>query len=266
MTRTKAPSMQWYPGDWQRDFGVRSCSLAARGLWREMLDVMHDGEPRGTMQVGRKIISDPAEIGAMVGAKPGEDVAAMLAELEAADVFSRNESGAIYSRRMVRDSYISEVRRASGSKGGEVAQAKLRGKTEETPADAVAEEKKAEEKREELPTALDTEAFRAAWELWRQYRVERHLAAWKPLTIRTQLAKLAELGEARAIAAIDHSIAQAYQGIYEPKAQATGGKGFAPIPCARCGGKKYIETPSPNGGWTMYKEPCKRCQGTGVAA
>ena len=258
--------MQFYPGDWQRDTPLRSCSLAARGLWAEMLWIMHDGNPRGTMRVGQKSITKPEEIAAMVGAKPGDPVAKLLAELEESGVYSRTEDGTIYSRRMERDSYISAVRRASGSKGGEVAQAKLRGKTEETPADAVAEEKKAEEKREELPPALDTEAFRAAWELWRQYRVERHLAAWKPLTIRTQLAKLAELGEARAIAAIDHSIAQAYQGIYEPKAQATGGKGFAPIPCARCGGKKYIETPSPNGGWTMYKEPCKRCQGTGIAA
>jgi len=115
----------------------------------------------------------------------------------------------------------------------------------------------------DFPAALDTDAFRAAWELWRKYRAERHLSAWKPLTIRTQLAKLAEMGEARALAAIDHSIAQAYQGIYEPKSQATGGKGFAPIPCARCGGKGSI--PLATGAWGCT-EPCKRCQGTGIAA
>ena len=151
--------MQWYPGDWQRDFGVRSCSLAARGLWREMLDVMHDGEPRGTMQVGRKIITDPAEIAALVAAKPGEDVAALLAELEAADVFSRNEAGAIYSRRMVRDTYISDIRRVSGSEGGKVAQAKVRGKNEEPPADADAVEEEVEKKEK-------NDDFDALWSAW----------------------------------------------------------------------------------------------------
>lgn len=33
--------------------------------------------------------------------------------------------------------------------------------------------------------------------------------------------------------------------------------------CARCEGKGYIEHPDSNGGWTMVKEPCKRCQATG---
>lgn len=116
---------------------------------------------------------------------------------------------------------------------------------------------------QEFPPALDTEAFRAAWELWRKYRAERHLPAWKPLTIRTQLAKLAELGEARAIAAIDHSIAQAYQGIYEPKAGQVGAGGATGYVCNRCKGKGSVY---PHGLYGGAPEPCKRCQGTGIAA
>lgn len=115
---------------------------------------------------------------------------------------------------------------------------------------------------QEFPPALDTEAFRAAWELWRKYRAERHLAAWRPLTIRTQLAKLAEMGETRAIAAIDHSIAQAYQGIYEPKPGQAGAGGATGYVCNRCKGKGSVY---PHGLYGGAPEPCKRCQGTGIA-
>lgn len=149
--------MQFYPGDWQRDTPLRSCSLAARGLWAEMLWIMHDGNPRGTMRVGQKSITKPEEIAAMVGAKPGDPVAELLAELEESGVYSRTEDGTIYSRRMERDSYISAVRRASGSEGGKVAQAKLRGKTEEAPGEAVAEEEKVESQLTD---------FDALWNVW----------------------------------------------------------------------------------------------------
>lgn len=37
-----------------------------------------------------------------------------------------------------------------------------------------------------------------------------------PLAVKKQFKKLAAIGEARSIAAIEHSIANGYQGIYEP--------------------------------------------------
>jgi hypothetical protein len=60
-----------------------------------------------------------------------------------------------------------------------------------------------------------SERFADAWARWGQHRRETH----KPLTptsTRQQLKKLAELGEDRAVRAIDHSIANGYQGIFEP--------------------------------------------------
>ncbi|PTY03489.1 hypothetical protein DB346_06325 [Verrucomicrobia bacterium LW23] len=67
----------------------------------------------------------------------------------------------------------------------------------------------------ELPTELDTDAFRATWAKWSLHRKEKR----KPLTptsVQQQLLTLAEWGEARAIAAINHSILGGYQGIFEP--------------------------------------------------
>ena len=37
----KKPALLWYPGDWLKDQAVRKCSLAAKGAWRELLDLMH---------------------------------------------------------------------------------------------------------------------------------------------------------------------------------------------------------------------------------
>lgn len=66
----------------------------------------------------------------------------------------------------------------------------------------------------ELPEVLDTPEFRDAWADWYEYRAESNLKAYVPTGARGQLTKLAKLGHDEAIAAIEHSIAQAYQGIY----------------------------------------------------
>ena len=109
----KRPAFQFYPGDWQRDTGLRSCSLGARGLWLEMLCLMHDGDPYGHLRIGQSNISSE-QLARMVGCKLG-DVARWLKELETANVFSRTKAGTIYSRRMVRDEDRREKRAAGGA-------------------------------------------------------------------------------------------------------------------------------------------------------
>lgn len=115
--RTKRPAFQWYPGDWQRDTALRACSLEARGLWIEMLNLMHDGIPYGHLTAGPVPI-EPLTLAGMVGVKPAKRVTALLAELEAHGVFSRTDAGVIYSRRMVKDERIRGVRAESGRLGG----------------------------------------------------------------------------------------------------------------------------------------------------
>lgn len=69
-----------------------------------------------------------------------------------------------------------------------------------------------------LPTALDTEPFRAAWGDWQAHRREIK----KPLTatsIKSQLAQFEEWGERRAIAAIRHTIRKGWQGLREDDAK-----------------------------------------------
>lgn len=114
--RSKRPSFQWYPGDAQRDTALRSCPLEARGLWREMLDLMHDGEPYGHLTAGGVPITD-ATLASIAGISVRRCVA-LLFELEQRRVFSRTEAGVLYSRRMVRDGIEYEVWREKSQRGG----------------------------------------------------------------------------------------------------------------------------------------------------
>ena len=79
----------------------------------------------------------------------------------------------------------------------------------------------------DLPENLDTPEFRAAWADWLAYRKERRLAAYKPIGLTRQLNALSAFGPASAIAAIEQSIQQNYQGLFPKplKGQRTGGAG-----------------------------------------
>ncbi len=102
--------------DWQRDPALRGCTLAARGLWMEMLAVAHEGDPPGHLTINGNQPTDK-QISAIAGCSI-KTVKALLAELERNGVFSRTEAGTIYSRRMVRDheAFLSAV--SNGRKGG----------------------------------------------------------------------------------------------------------------------------------------------------
>lgn len=112
----KRPSFQFYPGDWLNDAALRSCSVGARGLWIEMICLMHQGSTYGYLKVNNKVILPP-NLARMVGATLPE-IEGWLQELSDAGVFSIDDDGAIFSRRMIRDEEIRQARAAGGIKGG----------------------------------------------------------------------------------------------------------------------------------------------------
>jgi hypothetical protein len=108
----KRPAFQFYPGDWRRDTALQTCSLAARGIWIEMICLMHEGEPYGHLRVGAKTIS--LEVLARMVGEPCSRVRQLIAELEDAGVCSRREDGTLFSRRMVRDEHTRNARAEGG--------------------------------------------------------------------------------------------------------------------------------------------------------
>ncbi|HEY8138782.1 MAG TPA: hypothetical protein VIF61_13145, partial [Methylocystis sp.] len=112
----KQPWLKFFPSDWRADPALRMCSLAARGLWIEMLCLMHEARPHGSLLVNGKPVT-VAGLANLVGAGVAE-VEGFLAELEEAGVFSRDADGALYSRRMRRDEERAAANRVNGRAGG----------------------------------------------------------------------------------------------------------------------------------------------------
>lgn len=110
------PWMKFYPSDWRSDPALRMCPLAARGLWMEMLSIMHEAEPYGHLVV-KGVAVEPGMLAKMVGIGLKE-CRNLLATLRQVGVFSETEAGVIYSRRMVRDFDKALKDKENGKKGG----------------------------------------------------------------------------------------------------------------------------------------------------
>lgn len=109
------PWLKFYPSDWRADPALRMCSIAARGLWMEMLCVMHEAEPYGSLRVNGRPVNEQ-QLASLAGTST-DAVRELLGELESAGVFSWDD-GAITSRRMQRDKAKAEADRDNGKRGG----------------------------------------------------------------------------------------------------------------------------------------------------
>ncbi len=112
----KRPWLKFYPADWRSDPRLRMCSLAARGLWIDLISYMHEGEPYGHLGL-HGIHPTVHEIAGLVG-RPEREVVVAFSELVAKGVCDQSDDGAIVSRRMVRDKAKDERDQANGKEGG----------------------------------------------------------------------------------------------------------------------------------------------------
>lgn len=111
----KRPSMQFYPDAWLSAPELRRCSEATRGIWIDVICLMHFGEPYGHLTTGGHSFTE-TEVARSIGSTVGR-VRTALAELARNGVTARTEQGVIYCRRMVRDEEL-RLRRASGGEAG----------------------------------------------------------------------------------------------------------------------------------------------------
>lgn len=97
----KLPFLKWFTGDWLRASDIRGLSPAARGVWFDLLNVMHESDRRGYLLVSGKIPSH-SQLARMTGCDSGE-FTRLLTEIECAGVSSRTEDEILFCRRMVKD-------------------------------------------------------------------------------------------------------------------------------------------------------------------
>jgi hypothetical protein len=130
------PSFQFYPADWRKDSALQSCSIGARGLWIDLLCIMHECQPYGSLIINGQPLQVP-QIARLVG-ETQKTLLPLLTELEGAGVFSRDDDGTIFSRRMRRDEYIRTIRAEAGRLGGNAShllnqnQSKIQAKAKQT--------------------------------------------------------------------------------------------------------------------------------------
>ncbi len=111
----RIPSYQWYPADWRSDPGVQALSFHERGVWREMIDFMHESPQRGRLMLNGKAM--PVDALARALGLMKQDLELVLAKLLEYGVASQDKKG-IYCRRMVRDEQARLAHKNAGKLGG----------------------------------------------------------------------------------------------------------------------------------------------------
>lgn len=113
----KMPAFQFYPADWRKDPGVQALDYFTRGVWFEMLCLMHESEERGVLMLNGRPM--PEEALAQLIHLDNQILTKALTKILDFGVASRREQdGAILCRRMVRDDKVCRVRRECGKQGG----------------------------------------------------------------------------------------------------------------------------------------------------
>ncbi len=179
----KRPAFQFYPADWRKDPALSACSLAARGLWIELMCIAHEGGTYGVLSINGKPMA-PAQIARMVGESPSS-VVKLLAELEDAGVFSRDEQGCIFSRRMVKDEHVRNVRADAGRLGGNPKLLKQKDKQKDNrePPPSSSSSSSSSEKEDSAGEPAESPGFAEFWKAWpsndRKQAKGKCLDAWK---------------------------------------------------------------------------------------
>lgn len=113
---SKLPAFQFYPADWRKDPGVQSLGYFERGVWFEILCLMHESEQRGRLLLNGKPM--PNEALARLLGLDKQILIKTLSVLIEYGVASYDDQSALISRRMVRDEELRQIRTEAGKKGG----------------------------------------------------------------------------------------------------------------------------------------------------
>jgi hypothetical protein len=113
----KRPAFQFYPADWRKDVELRSCSVAARGLWIDLMCIAHECEPYGHLTVNGRAMN-AAQMAGQVGLVPAA-CKRLLDELIANGVARQTADGTVYSKRMIDDERVRNARAEGGKAGAE---------------------------------------------------------------------------------------------------------------------------------------------------
>lgn len=120
-------STQWFWSDWLGDQQVRRLTLAERGLWIDLLALAAVASPTGYVCDDRGNPLTNEEIARVTNAGSPEEVGKLIDAIVAKGVASRDRTGRLFNRRMVRQAELSAKRKRAGKIGGDHMKLKWQG-------------------------------------------------------------------------------------------------------------------------------------------
>lgn len=123
----RRPSFQFYPADWRNNANLRRCSWEARGVWIEVMGLMHDSDIYGVLRwplkeiaqalgAPGKLVQELATKGVMKGCDKGLSEAFVYVSRHGRKdgdpvvLVASMEGPVWYSSRMVKDEYLRSLR------------------------------------------------------------------------------------------------------------------------------------------------------------
>ncbi len=214
---------KFYPGDWTKD--TRHLSLDAKGAWFDLICAMWDSPQRGSLAdtpdgYARRIGSSLASVRSII------DVLSDPANPVCDRVNLPDGRIKLTCRRMVREDKRSAQSQKYGRLGGNPSLIYRVNPPDNPSANPPLESRVlefGEEKRVQgekgyppIPEALVSAEFCAAWADFVEHRQQLSHPV-TPIAVRNLFIQLEKMGIDRAVKAIRHSVANGWQGIFEPR-------------------------------------------------
>jgi hypothetical protein len=111
--------MDWFWSDWLGDQAVRRLTLAERGMWIDLLGLAACSNPFGYVcdEMGKPLTYE--EIARVTNAGSPSVVAELIDGILSKGVASRDRTGRLFNRRMIRDAELRAKKARAGRKGAE---------------------------------------------------------------------------------------------------------------------------------------------------
>lgn len=217
MAKTKPPYFSFYPKDFSADSVVESMSTLGVGAYILLLCKAWHEEPAGSLPNDDCILSRWARLGS-------DDWVAVRSEVLAA--FTLAKDGRYHQRRMREEfnEFLVKSKKASASankrwnKDATALRPHCEGnaRASGSGSNSGSEEKKGDA-RGTPPGCLRTDAFKSAWVEYETYRQESKLKKLVDRSVKSQWKKLETYGHDNALESIKITIANGWQGLFDPR-------------------------------------------------
>ncbi len=129
----KAPAFQFYVNDWLSDPELRSCTVSTRGVFIDLMCLMHKSEVYGKLLING-IKPEDKQVRLLLRIHP-KTYQRAVNELLSYGVLKTDPQGVYCNSRMIKDKALSDIARENGKKGGNPSLMEKRVNPQDNPGD-----------------------------------------------------------------------------------------------------------------------------------